>query len=255
MFSRRNNMEIASVKRRGKWTAVSANHKDHFSLLKEQKLRWQRRRQSSLACPAVLDSSYCCIRAISEVVSGRWHPECAHFAPGAARPLHPSPHLPVRPRLRRRLQRPGLRVGLARRAQSGRGSGDGAPRPALSRHAGARPGRRAIERARPARASICCCRRGAAREQVADNLGLHPRMLQRAARKGGPDFRHPARRRCAASWRCATCRARPHNITAIAPYDSAMRARARSPAGSPPNSAWRPPRWRRGGAGGRARPA
>ena len=34
---RRNNMEIASVKRRGKWTAVSANYKDHFSLLKKQK--------------------------------------------------------------------------------------------------------------------------------------------------------------------------------------------------------------------------
>ena len=34
---RRNNMEIASMKRCGKWTAVSANYRDHFSSLKKQK--------------------------------------------------------------------------------------------------------------------------------------------------------------------------------------------------------------------------
>lgn len=40
---RRNNMEIASVKRHGKWIAVSANYRDHSWPLKNKNLRWQRR--------------------------------------------------------------------------------------------------------------------------------------------------------------------------------------------------------------------
>ena len=107
----------------------------------------------------------------------------------AGRSRRPPPGLPMSARLRERLQRPRLPDRLARRAQPGRGIGDGAPCPALSRHAGPRARRRLGQASGRGARSICCCPRGAARSsRSAANLGLHPRTLQRLLEKEGRTF-------------------------------------------------------------------
>ena len=109
-------------------------------------------------------------------------------AAGAAGPLHPSPHLSVRARLQFRIQRSRLLGGIARRAQSRRDS-------VVARHArryldmlAPNPADGSIgERARRAVYLMLPAGRGTL-EQVAENIGLHPRMLQRQLEKEGRTF-------------------------------------------------------------------
>jgi AraC-like DNA-binding protein len=155
-------------------------------------------------------------RAVSEVVSGRWHPESAHF-------LRPAPaDLSVH---RRIFQCPLVFDAPFSGLVCASASLD-APNPAadsvLARHARRYLDMLApdpadgsiVERARRAVYLTLPAGRGTL-EQVADNLGLHPRMLQRQLEKEGEAFAtllNAVRRELALRYLSSSA----HSITAIA---------------------------------------
>lgn len=155
-------------------------------------------------------------RAISEVVSGRWHPECAHFV----RPAPPDLSI------HRRIFQCELAFDAAFNGLVCASAALDAPNPAadsvMARHA-----RRYLdmlqpdpadgsvsERARRAVYLMLPAGRGTL-EQVADNLGLHARMLQRQLEKEGQTFAtllNDVRRELALRYLSSST----HNVTAIA---------------------------------------
>jgi AraC-like DNA-binding protein len=155
-------------------------------------------------------------RAISEVVSGRWHPESAHFM----RPAPPDLSI------HRRIFQCELVFGAAFNGLVCASVALDAPNPAadsvMALHArryldmlAPNPADGSLgERAQRAIYLLLPAGRGTL-EQVADNLGLHPRMLQRQLDKEGQNFAallNAVRRELALRYLSSSA----HNVTAIA---------------------------------------
>jgi AraC-like DNA-binding protein len=155
-------------------------------------------------------------RTVSEVVSGRWHPESAHFV----RPAPPDLSI------HRRIFQCALVFDAAFNGLVCASAALDAPNPAaesvLALHARRYldmllpdPAEGSItERARRAVYLMLPAGRGTL-EQVADNLGLHPRTLQRQLEKEGQTFAsllNAVRRELALRYLSSSA----HNVTAIA---------------------------------------
>jgi AraC-like DNA-binding protein len=155
-------------------------------------------------------------RAISEVVSGRWHPDCAHF-------VHPAP---ADLSIHRRIFQCDMVFDATFNGLACSSESLDAPNPAadsvMAMHARRyldmllpNPADGSIgERARRALYLMLPAGRGTL-EQIADNLGLHPRMLQRQLEKEGQTFAtllNEVRRELALRYLSSSA----HSITAIA---------------------------------------